>query len=345
MAWKVILFFGASNPFIDQRNQARWQLITKLFSCSVLAKCPEDDSKLPPNPQHLLAFENDMGIFDRLLRKGALDDLPAADKLVINLIKRAINLQAEDYLLNEESRFRSFPSFGDEKSARKVVSRLWKKTHGLIIQDMSTIENSCESVYEVQFRSAAKKDLLPQIKDLLLPRSPLFGRCLSLLCAWAQRVPKKKVRHMRFLKQLKGLSESLIGLEGELKKQGLEDSRADAFIDAFTAIRPLEIGEASDRSSAFVAEAAANLKILEFIFGHDESSNHTAMHQGSSLWIVAKEVRIAGNVNNRSTSVSLSTSNAALAFNGPTRSCQTSRFISGYGGSRKCSITRSNQSI
>ncbi len=288
--WGALLYFGASKSPVDQTNQARWQLITKLFSCSVLAKSPHEDSRLPPNPKQLAVFESDIDIFARLLRRGTLDELPATDTLVINLVKRAIALQAEDYLLNEESRFCSFPSFGDEKSAAKLVSGLWKSTHGLLMQDASTIENERETVDEVNFRRSRGKKLGLRVNDLLLPLSPLLGGCLSLLLAWARRVPKKKVRRMRLLKQLKALRESLICLEVDLMQRCSKDSGSDAFVDAFVGNRSPETGDANGRMSAFLGEAAGYLKILEYLIGERDLSITAVTPCTNNILIMAKEV-------------------------------------------------------
>ena len=292
--WSVLLYFGASKCQIDQKNQARWLLITKLFSSSVLARCQdEEDAKLPPNPQHLAAFDFDVKILAQLLEKGTLDELPASDKLVTNLIKRAISLQAEDYLLNEESRFRAFPSFGDERSATKFVSRLWENAQETALNDTFSTEYQLQKVHQLDFRRSQRHGTMPEMEDLLRPMSPLMASCLSLLIAWAYRVPSKKVRYIRFQKQLKGLRESLILVEKELfdRVEASVSAESDAFGDAFMEMRPAEIGDGMDRASVFLREAAANLRILEYILTACNPTI-TDLHKPSPLQL-AKEVRIA----------------------------------------------------
>jgi hypothetical protein len=269
--WNVLLFFGSATSRNNQTNQTRWQLITKLFSSSVLAKSTEEPSNLPPNPLQLRAFESDIHKFVRLIGKGSLDSLPGTDKLVANLIKKGIALQAEDYLGNEESRFRSFPALQTDRNTTRVVERLWKSTQSLLMREASSVEDDWQTVYDLNFQPLKQSEGSLKLKNLLLPNSRLLGGCLSLLVAWARRVPKKKVRQMRFLKQLKSLRESLAVQEKELAEQFSSKLAADAFANAFTDGRPIEIGNEKERVSLFFCETSAYLKILESILRERES--------------------------------------------------------------------------
>lgn len=270
-AWNVLLFFGSSKSLQDQSNQARWQLITKLFSSSVLAKSIDEPSNLPPNPLQLAAFESDIDKFIRLLGKGTLDALPGMDKLVINLIKKGIVLQAEDYLGNEESRFCSFPAFEADKHTTKFIASLWKSTESLLLFNSSSTDDAWQTVYDLNFQLSKPQKKSPKVKSLLLPSSSLLGGCMSLLVAWAHRVPKKKVRQMRFLKQLKSLRESLIAQEMGPKDQTFNGPSADPFGDAFADSRLIQIGDSKQRTSLLFGESSAYLRILESLLAEKDT--------------------------------------------------------------------------
>lgn len=289
-AWKVLLFFGAAKSFPATSSQFRWQFVTKLFSSSVLAKITDEDSDLPPHPSHLAAFESDIDKLILLLRNGSLDELPPTDVLVTNLIKNAITLQAEDYLGNEESRFRSFPGLGRDKAASRFVSLLWKSTHSLFTVDGASVESEWFSIFDADFRTTRRPSAALELGNLLLPESRLVCGCLSLLVAWAQRVPKKKVRQLRLLKQLKGLRVSVSSLENDISKQPATRSSSDDFENAFKDKCPIEVGCAKDRMSTFLLEVSANLRIVDAILADSNATwgtkalNIQTLHEVRDMW-------------------------------------------------------------
>ena len=300
--WKILLFFGSPKSLDDPTSHARWQLISKLFSSSVFAKSKEESSSLPPNPLQLCAFESDIDTFVHLLSKGALDALPETDTLVKNLVRMGLNLQAEDYLWNEESRFHSFPEIRADKNMTHFIARLWKSTQSLFTFDSLTAEDDRQTVYELDFRAAKSGGEALKVKNLLLPNSRLLGGCLSLLVAWARRVPQKKVRQFRFLKQLKSLRESLTALDKELTLQRFNNPAGDAFADAFTERRPVEIGDSQERTSLFLCESSAYLRIFESILRETDSARLNMVPQMKSLSLPAlKEVSVATSENFEST--------------------------------------------
>ena len=275
-AWNVLLFFGSPQHEIDQTKQARWHLVTRLFSSSVLARSSGDDAALPPSAALLTAFEFDLDSFGHLARKGTLGDLPSTDKLLFNLFRRAIVVQAEDYVGNEESRFRSFPTFGLHRNHKRFLSRLWNITDSLMNLDLLESRDRWVHVHQVMFHSSSSAALTHH-DDLLLPTSRLFATCLSLVVAWSGHVPKKKVRQGRFLKTLKALRESLPEIEHDVIVQHTGvSSKSDPFANAFGESRPIEVGAAGERVSVFITEAKCYLLILESICCTESNSTPTA---------------------------------------------------------------------
>ena len=272
-AWNVLLFFGSAQHEVDQTKQARWQLVTKLFSSSVLARSSGEDLALPPSAALLAAFEFDLDSFGHLVRQGAMDDLPSTDTLLFNLFRKVIVVQADDYIGNEESRFRSFPTFGTHRKVKQLLSRLWNTTESLMNLDPSESRERWLDVHETIFHSSSSA-IFTQDNDLLLPTSKLFAACLSLVVAWSGHVPKKKVRQARFLKSLKTLRESLPEIERDVIVQNTGvSSNSDPFATAFGESMPIEVGAASERVSVFLAEAKCYILILESICSTGESNN------------------------------------------------------------------------
>lgn len=277
--WNLLLFFGTVCSKNDQTNQNRWQLVSKLFSSSVLAKSSSDDHsafRLPPNPDLLRAFEADMECLSSLIRKGAMDDLPPTDKLLFSMLKRALSLQAEDYYGNGESRFRSHPTLGTHRKAHRLASRLWKSTQRLMNLDHLEIAGNSTCVHELVFSPRNQGTAVNYMRDLLLPSSGLLGGCLSLVVRWGGRLPKKKVRQSRFLKGLKALRDSLFTLESEIVEKGTSPTSAnDAFTNAFEGTLPHGVETPESRVSLFFAEVKCYLLILESIL--DTSQPNEAM--------------------------------------------------------------------
>jgi hypothetical protein len=270
--WGVLAFFSSPKSTPCDNSLVRWQVVSSLFSCGVLAAdsgavmTPKD---LPPSDPQLLACEKDIGCLARILSRGSLDVLPNTESLLINLIRRSLTLQGDVYLGNEESRANCFPSFPDGKAERKLVSRLWKATHPLFYMVEGSVRSHPGSVFDVSFQCSTVADGV-KMKNLLMPSSNLLRSCLRLLQAWIRRVPGKKVRQSRLIKSLKSLRESLMGQANTAESEfTLERSTSlkscDSFEAAFAPKPSKEIGHGLERRSIFFREAAAVLKIVEVL--------------------------------------------------------------------------------
>jgi hypothetical protein len=296
--WGLLAYFSAPKSIPEERYFVRWQVISKLFSVGVLAGDPDEMNSAelpPPSEPHLSACEKEIGFLTSLLFRGILDTLPSTDSVVTNLIRRALALQGDDYLGNEESRANCYPMLHDGKSEKKLVSRLWKATHPLFFMDADLVLSDSCSVFDVIFADKGVEEERLKLQHLLMPSSKVLRRCLALLPAWIRRVPGKKVRQSRLLKALNSLSASLIEEAIKAEEQisaasGLANE-SNSFETAFAAKSPIESGTGLERRSIFFREAAASLKIIGILSKETSGNNSEPSGPVTLSAEVANQVR------------------------------------------------------
>ena len=267
--WGVLAFFGAPKSPHGAKSFVRWQVIARLFSGGVLAGDASEIGKteLPPSKPQLSACEKEIGYFTNLLSVGTLDSVPNTDGVITKLILRALSLQGDDYLGNEESRVHSFPKLHHGKAGKKLTSRLWRASHPLF--SLGTKEVGPDAFLSIH-RSTAGSNRTEGlgIQNILLPSSLLLRRCIDALLTWIQLVPAKKVRQVRLLKSLKTFRASLME---EANRSAIPNLGADtaglstSFESAFAVKPPLESGSGWERRSIFFREAAALTRVVELL--------------------------------------------------------------------------------
>jgi hypothetical protein len=270
----------------DDRSNFRWQLLSKLYSCGVLA-VDESETKradpLPPSKAQLSACEKEIGFFTSLLCRGNLDSLPSSDSVVVNLIRRGLTLQADDYIANEKSRQHCYPET-TSKSGKKFVARLWKASHPLSFMEPDSLRAKIDSSCSIRFNDTTEKETL-SAENLLVPSSNILKRCLELLPTWIRRLPDKKARQNRLHRALNTLRGALLSdFSGRSKHEPNNTNESTSFESAF-GTKPQEGGTSGlDRAGGFIGEAVAWLRIVEQTsLSFRESSNAGKAPNFSSL--------------------------------------------------------------
>jgi hypothetical protein len=282
--WGLLAYFSASKGMADDKSFVRWHVISNLFSCGVFAGDYFDNKSktlLPPSESQIAACEMEIGFLTKLLSKGIPDTLPPRDSVIVNLIRRSLFLQMDDYMGNEDSLGKCYPLLRDGKREKKMISRLWKATHPLFFADPNSLRSdaSC-SIFDIEFDTTDDGNRL-NIKSLLVPCSAILQRCLELLPSWIKRVPEKKVRQNRFRKELKALEASLLDKANFPKPsptpgQSEEHNRGNSFEAAFAVKDSLEVGAGVKHKSIFCREAAAHLYIVECLSKKASRTNDDA---------------------------------------------------------------------
>jgi hypothetical protein len=264
--WKLLAYFGAPKSSEEGKHFVRWKLISKLLSGGVLAgQSDQSIDRLSPSESQLVSCEREIGYLVSLLSTGSLDSVPGTDSVIINLIRRAITLQVDDYMGNAGSRVACYPAINDKKSERKLIGNLWKATHPLRFMDSTSVRTESCSVFEIW----QSFDSIPDssaIQSLVLPSSLILRRCISLLPAWIQCVPAKKVRQSRLAKSIISLVKSLVDQAAEVEKAVSEKFVSGASLDSFEVAFSSKPSVESDtdlgRKAVFLRESAAYLKII-----------------------------------------------------------------------------------
>ena len=267
--WGLLAYVGAAASRTEDRSFVRWHVVSKLFSASVLAGIPNEIDACnlpPPSEAQLLACEKEIGFLTKLLSRGSMNDLPSSDSMVINLIRRSLTLQGDDYFGNADSRARCYPILHDRKSEKKLVSRLWKATHPLFFIDAASVECDLCSVFDIEFPDSVMEGMPFKLQSLLVPSSKVLRQCLGLLPAWIQRVSEKKVRQTRLLKSLNSLTTSLVEQATKAEDQiSVHSNDSNSFANAFAVMLPVDSGNRFERKSIFLREAAALLKTVAIL--------------------------------------------------------------------------------
>ena len=277
--WGILAYVGGANSSSAATTLPRWQLISRIFSCGVLAgEKFQINSKewLPPSEAQLVACRKEIGYFTGLLAQGTLDALHTSDGVVTKLIRRSLELQSDVYFGNERARARYYPMLSNEKSTQKIISRLWKASHPLFFlpkdgEDNPIVEyQACDSFALPSDFESADQDH-PRLKTLFAPTSDMLTGTLKLLCTWIPRIPAKKARQNRLGKSLQNLQKELLDLAKEAEAISMESAREavseDSFAAAFSQCIPSRGigGKAAGRRAIFLREAAAYLFLVEIL--------------------------------------------------------------------------------
>ena len=291
--WGLLAFFGAPNSIPEKVSLSRWQIINRLFVGSVLAVESNESPSLPPSESQLSACWNEMTYLRKLLSKGALMSMPSSDSMVVNLIKKAVMLQSDDYFGNELSRIECLPLIRDEKDDRKMIARLWKATSPLFFMDPGSVRQSTISLFDISFDPRVGGDSA-MLQDLFMPTSKILRECCALLPAWIQHIPEKKVRQKRLYSALNSLVESILGLASKSDAQcptATNQESSNSFESVFAVQPPIKSGTGTQRRSIFLLEATALLK-LTTLLSKDSSKCCTEGSEPLNLSVdVVKQVR------------------------------------------------------
>lgn len=292
--WGLLAYLGQSKSLPADQSNARWQVLSKLFSCGVLAGEVREGTateRLPPSRPQLLACEKEIRFFTNLLSTGKLDSLPSSDSVLVNLIRRSLILQGDEYLLNPESSSNLYSMAGNPKSEKKFVTRLWKATHPLFFASSDLVQ--ADIVSDIKFNDAKGGETLT-IKNILAPSSNVLKRCLELLSAWIRCLPDKKARQNRLLKALNVLRKTLVDEACQRSnsggsKQMNTSEKPDSFEAAFAVTPNGSDKSQSEQMVGFSRESAAWLKLIEHL-------SLTALGTDSKVAsnLSLSEVRISG---------------------------------------------------
>lgn len=282
------MFVGSRGSTVESKSQVRWQLVSKLFSGSCLSKCEESELSLAPSSLHLSTMNEDLKSFIHVAKMRCLNGLPNSDTFVSNLAKKAILLQNDDYLKNDESRSKMLPRVQTEQS-EKSIARLWKSTSSLLEADVALVKTHSISIHD--FLSPLLGPINNSTyKHALVPGSGLMNTSLALLYSWMSLLPEKKVRQNRFFKELRSFRSFL----EESEKSIADNSKTTALTDfaqAFNGVNSKRAGDPHVRTSLFLRESLALFSIIEpFFLGLRCGQSESSPNVGLSLTIM-KEVR------------------------------------------------------
>jgi hypothetical protein len=264
--WSLLAYLSCSTkPILEEKGVHRWQLISKIFTRSVLAGSLSEP--LPPCESQLEICASELKNMTSLLLSGALDCLPGRDSILVNLVRRSLMLQGDAFLYDEDSRLAAYPSIKDEKAEKRCMVKLWERIGDETITVVVAQGRSTEIGKTLSSQKAACSFMG---QPIVLPSSWITRCCLALVSAWTQRVPVKKVRQTRLANAVNSLTKSLIDecaqLDAEPVSTVSSDVGADSFEAAFSlgpySSTPTKSGLGPRRKALFLREAAAYLTIV-----------------------------------------------------------------------------------
>jgi hypothetical protein len=265
--WSLLAYLSSSTkPVLEEKGVHRWQLISKIFTRSVLAGSPTEP--LPPCESQLAICAGELKHLTSLLLSGALDCLPGRDSILVNLIRRSLLLQGDAFLYDEDSRMAAYPSIKDEKAEKRVMVKLWE----MIGDETITVDIAQGRSAEFGRTLSSQKVACSVMgQPIVLPSSWITRCCLALLSAWTQRVPVKKARLSRLANAVNSLTKSLIEECAQLDAEPVSTASSHVDPDSFQAAfssgpysssTPARSGLGPRRKALFLREAAAYLTIL-----------------------------------------------------------------------------------
>lgn len=280
--WCLVAYFAGTEAPIDIPDCYRWQFLSQVLTKGSLSASATSDS-LPPAKEQIDAAVADLANLTDLVASGSLGCLPRRDNVLLDLLQRAISLQSDDLLLNEESRELFNPMVHDEQCDR-IFTLL---SHGRISSSNSSSEMSDASFASVaRAMSAADVEISWMGQPLLLPSSRILRCCLGLLVAWRERIPLDKAKRLQcFMNVVKALVKNLNDRAGSINdeasfindKAGGAPPDRDLFSEAFASSTvPVNGGHPGTRRDIFRNESAAYFTMFTYLsFGTCRRGGHS----------------------------------------------------------------------
>ncbi len=290
--WRVFVYLATSKPVLPEKgSRGRWKTIHDIFSSGVLRF---SISSGVPSESHLQAVEMDVNTFSSILSSGALTPLPRKDSVVLDIIRKALLLQADAIWHNEELREAQLPVMKDDRNAlKRELSSLesWSELPSGSVSTFSAIEYTDFLEHLLAATRHTESSTFSAG-----PSSVLLHTCLKLQFSWmesAQRESNARLHDCdREFRKLVNYfqKESKSSLS---EKSGDQKSR-DAFQNAFPddSILMCKGGLPQSRKTLFLQECAVySLIVAELTTSVAEWTNR---EKRSLIQLVDKSWEILG---------------------------------------------------
>ena len=302
--WSILGFVAATDSRSVVKSSdadACWRFASKLAlngtrACKTKAGSAEDDQHLPPSASQLDCCQTEVSFLASLLQASAATKWEKHDTIVVEIFKRAIALQADDYAVNRASNAKVLPAFENRKNEMKKMRHLWggvaAATESLSRVDSAAVYNTLDTGDD----AVAKLFGQPAV----LPASLISRQCLGLLWAWIHKIPAKKALFNRFVSTVRTLAQFFAdqALGAEKNEKGTEKSAEaatpDLFALAFSDAAPAARESAQNRKSLYMKEVAAYIKIVSAVAVKQRLRMLTSVESGiktPSMACLVEEVR------------------------------------------------------
>lgn len=291
--WSILAFAAATDSRSVVKSSdadACWRFASKLVlngtrACKTKPQSAGDDHKLPPSASQLDCCQTEVSFLASILQASATTKWEKHDTTVIEIFKRAVALQADDYAFNTASNAKVLPASENQKNEIKKMRRLW----GGVTMDTRTLSRADAAVldYTLEAGDDAVAKLFGQ--PAVLPASIISRQCLGLLWAWIQKIPAKKALFNRFVSTVRTLVQFFAdkALDTEKSENGTEKSAEaaapDLFALAFSGAVPAAGENARNRKSLYLKEVAAFIKIVSAIAVKQRVALMTSVESGIKI--------------------------------------------------------------
>jgi hypothetical protein len=259
--WCSVAFFSQAKQSVERSDKTIWNILLSLPAKSSLYSTSAS-RELPPSREQAQAVVSELKYLKEIAFSGNLGELPKKDNLFFDIVQKALHIQADELLLNEQSQLYYSPSILDEKSDADFVSRIFEG-----IENPSSSSDPVGYLGSINLKCwiESGKDIIWMGKPLFLPFSDILCGCLSLLMSWIDRIPLDKPKRLKcFENALKIFVKNLIDqcTECNLTNHENDSERRDAFAANF-----LSASESSKRFGAslrntFLRESASHMVIF-----------------------------------------------------------------------------------
>ena len=264
-AWAVIAFFAAAPSQLGTCETSRWILVHELFCRGPLFVSP-DSCKLPPSGDQLRFVTAEVRNLAHTMLRGSMGTVPQQDKVLLDIFRKSITLQADDIFASTGSREALCPSVPDEKRGIKEALLLWRDT------DMLTAPRERQQIKLDEVSRWILSDMAvgEWMGQSLVGPSLELSRCLlGLVLIWTDWLPTERPnRWRRYDSATKLLAKVLLQAckaKGKPTSSLQEEPRADQdlFSAAFSEIVVLpKAGLPDQRRELFLQETVAYLKVF-----------------------------------------------------------------------------------
>ena len=273
--WCSLAYFASIETSVSSSDSNRWCLLSHVFFKGSLY-IDENAAPIPPELEQVKAAIDDLKNMTFLLLSGVLGPLPRRDNFLIDVIKKALMLEADYIMSNDSSHEIRQPSTQRKQGLDSLALLREDLTFDSSMMATGNFNSFINELCTTNFSDMGTKQQFP------LPSSHLLRCCLALLLVWKKQIPFDKAKRLQcfgnavksFAKQI---TKNCVGVDSQDRNNMM--LVRDVFSDAFNSpTKETNCTDTATQRDSFLKECAAYMTIFVSASFDGEDDTRQSMH-------------------------------------------------------------------